>query len=119
MRLPLLSFSLLCLLVACATPVEPTSRNATSATDVTTQADCAARGGEWKQLGRAPVQQCLLPTSDAGKACNDGTQCEGLCLAADGASDGTMAEGTCSVDTNVFGCQTRIDGGTATTLCVD
>lgn len=84
-----------------------------------TRAECLARGGEWKRPGRLPVERCLLPTTDAGRACTDAAQCQGLCLAADGATDGAPASGRCSADTDVFGCRTRVEGGRAVTLCVD
>ncbi len=85
----------------------------------TSESTCLARGGSWTQLGRAPVKQCLLRTRDAGKTCSGREQCEGLCLAPDGAVDGDRVEGTCSVDTNRFGCRSLVRDGVVTTLCVD
>lgn len=111
---------LLVLLAACSTPSGRGADPMSATTEPPkTEATCAARGGTWTQLGRAPVKQCLLRTTDAGKACTDNRQCEGLCLAAEGTPDGPATGGTCSVDTNVFGCRTRLQDGRASTLCVD
>ncbi|MEZ0470721.1 hypothetical protein [Luteimonas salinilitoris] len=108
---------LLVLLAACSTPAEQSST--LSMQPVASEAECLQRGGQWTQLGRAPVKQCLLRTTDAGKACTDGAQCEGLCLASEGSEDGATVSGTCSADTNRFGCQQRMTDGAAVTLCVD
>lgn len=118
MRLSLLApLALIVSLAACST--DPGASLAKPAESIGTEQECTARGGEWKQLGRAPVQQCLLKTADAGKACSDSRECEGQCLAAEGTTDGTTAPGQCSVDNNAFGCQTRLRDGVASTICVD
>lgn len=107
-------------LTACAAPVERTVSNAgPDAASVTHEADCLRAGGEWTQLGRAQVKQCLRQTTDAGKACTGSEQCEGKCLAGEGSVDGAPAAGSCSVDTNPFGCQQRVREGVASTICVD
>lgn len=52
---------------------------------------------------------CAMPTSDAGKACNDISECEGLC----------MSNGKCSEWDNNFGCtDVRVDGEILT-ICID
>lgn len=107
---------LLALLGACSAQ---TVKPATPMQPVASEAECGQRGGQWTQLGRAQVKQCLLQTGDAGKACTDNAQCEGLCLAQEGSIDGAKAGGTCSVDTNRFGCQQQIRDGVPFTLCVD
>jgi hypothetical protein len=60
-----------------------------------------------------------LQTADAGKACSDSAQCEGLCLAPEGSRDGGAVGGTCAADTDKFGCQQRLRDGVAVTMCVD
>ncbi|NYZ62760.1 hypothetical protein [Luteimonas deserti] len=118
-RLALLLFAAAAL-TACAAPAERLSANAgPDAATVTHEADCDRVGGEWRQLGRAPVKQCLRRTTDAGKACSQSEQCEGHCLAPEGSVDGTTVTGQCSVDTNPFGCQQRVRDGMASTICVD
>ncbi|WP_407352516.1 hypothetical protein [Luteimonas sp. R10] len=111
---PIASILLLVLLAACGAPAERPA-----AAPVTGEAECLQRGGQWTQLGRASVKQCLLQTTDAGAACTDSDQCEGLCLAPEGSGDGTAVGGTCSADTNRFGCRQRVTAGVAVTLCVD
>lgn len=111
------------LLAACSAPAERTDAvvptGGPDRASVTNESDCLRVGGQWTQLGRAPVPQCLRQTSDSGKACTDSEQCEGQCLAPEGSVDGTQVGGQCSVDTNPFGCQQRVRGGMASTICVD
>ncbi len=49
---------------------------------IATQAECEAKGGFWmgSQGGRGVTTGCDLPTRDAGKPCNDSSQCEGRCI---------------------------------------
>jgi hypothetical protein len=110
------SLLLLLLLTACSTQAD---RTLPGSAPVATEAECLQRGGQWRQLGRLQVKQCLLPTADAGKPCTDGGQCEGLCLAPEGTIDGSAVGGSCSVDTNRFGCRQILRDGSAITMCVD
>lgn len=114
---------LVALLAACNAPAERgdvvTPIGGPDKATVTNETDCLREGGQWTQLGRAPVMQCLRQTSDVGKACTHSEQCEGLCLAPEGSVDGTQVAGQCSVDTNPFGCQQRVRAGVASTICVD
>ncbi|ASR43907.1 hypothetical protein BEN78_11505 [Xanthomonas citri pv. mangiferaeindicae] len=113
---------LIALLAACSAPAERDTvqpKAGPAVASVTNESDCLQRGGEWKQLGRAPVPQCLLQTVDAGKACTDSQQCQGQCLAPEGTVDSARVQGQCSVDTNPFGCQQRVRDGVAWTICVD
>lgn len=41
---------------------------------------CTEQGGDWRQVCPARVYQCVKPYPDAGKACNDSSECEGECL---------------------------------------
>ncbi|MCD9005103.1 hypothetical protein LDO31_02420 [Luteimonas sp. XNQY3] len=119
----LASVLLVGLLAACSAPAERTGTvvpvGGPDKASVTNEAECIAVGGQWTRLGRAPVEQCLRQTTDAGKACTDSEQCEGQCLAPEGSVDGARVGGSCSVDTNPFGCQQRLRGGVASTICVD
>lgn len=103
------------LLAGCA----PAERTATASSEVATESACRERGGEWKALGMADIEQCVLPTPDGGKACTDNAQCEGVCMAPEGATDGARATGTCSVDNDVFGCRQHVSQGTVVAICVD
>lgn len=117
------SVFLVALLAACSAPAERadavTAVGGPDKAAVTNERDCLREGGQWTQLGRAPVKQCLRQTTDAGKACSDSDQCQGQCMAPAGSVDGTEVGGSCSVDTNPFGCQQRVRGGMASTICVD
>ena len=44
-------------------------------------ATCQARGGMIAVVGLSTVPSCLIPYSDAGRACSDSAQCAGLCIA--------------------------------------
>ena len=47
------------------------------------EASCLETGGRWAgdEMGRGRIVGCVLQTGDAGKSCDDSTQCEGPCLA--------------------------------------
>lgn len=72
-------------------------------------ADCTAAGGV-PTAGRAgPV--CARPTKDAGKSCNNSTQCESFCLA---------ETKSCAPHRPYFGCFAVLNGGAGSpTICVD
>jgi len=42
---------------------------------------CEARKGRWGQFALTEGEQCILPTSDAGKICSSSKECEGMCIA--------------------------------------
>jgi hypothetical protein len=42
---------------------------------------CESLNGRWGRIGLAPTEQCNLPTSDAGRVCNDSSDCDSLCIA--------------------------------------
>ena len=46
-----------------------------------TQEACEAAGGEWGTFGLVPKERCNRHTSDAGKVCNDSSECESECIA--------------------------------------
>ncbi|MCB1338703.1 MAG: hypothetical protein KDK10_15035 [Maritimibacter sp.] len=76
-----------------------------------TEPACAAAGGRWERAGLARQTLCILPTADAGQACETAADCSGFCLA---------ETGTCSAEAPIFGCfdVKDLDGATLT-LCVD
>lgn len=85
--------------------------------------ECTAAGGEVKPLGRLQYVHCVVQYDDAGKTCSTKADCNGQCLAPDGAerAAGAKATGVCQRDiTQNFGCHQRIDNGVAQgTICVD
>lgn len=83
---------------------------------------CRANGGTVKPVCRMQKPACIFVHKDAGKSCTDSDQCEGRCVAADGAmpEGGVAAAGVCEADNDVCGCSTEIIGGKAQAgRCVD
>jgi len=78
------------------------------------ETDCLEMGGTWGPQGRAQMDMCDLPTTDAGQACGDSSQCEGMCLASD-----TPSVGTCSPRTVNFGCFDIMMDGVQMGICID
>ena len=70
-------------------------------------AKCEASGG--KIVNGIIGEVCAMPTRDAGKACNDISECEGLC----------MSDGKCSELDNNFGCTDVLVEGEKVTICID
>ena len=68
---------------------------------------CEAVGG--KIVNGIIGEVCAMPTSDSGKACNDISECEGLC----------MGDGKCSEWDNNFGCTDVLVEGEKVTICID
>jgi hypothetical protein len=126
-----------------ATPVTPATP-ATPAAAVkpprpTSKAGCDACKGLWARHGIADTESCICKTKDAGKACRDGSECEGTCLvgddvkfevAAPGPPPRGFFTGRCSDYDTAFGCYRMIPNGThakgpatedeaAHRLCVD
>ena len=65
--------------------------------------------------GLAGIESCLCPTSDGGKPCDDGTDCQGMCQCEEVGD----AQGECSPWVVVFGCQCVMMDGQTAMLCVD
>lgn len=91
-------------------------------TQTPTAAECAARGGELKPVGRMQSIQCVITYADAGKRCTDGDQCAGDCRLEDAPfpEAGTAAVGQCAATSDRFGCHATVEDGKATpALCID
>ena len=105
----------------------------------TTKAGCDACKGQWARHGISETESCICKAKDAGKACKDGSECEGACLLTDDAKFEVAAPGPpprgsftgkCSDYDAVFGCFRLIASGTrakgpvaedeaAQRLCID
>ena len=97
--------------------------------DQTTEAQCVAQGGKWGRWGKLIQEnQCNPATSDAGKVCSNGSECQGACIATLTkdqeqnviSGQALTITGTCSRLKYNFGChalveQGRVDG----ILCAD
>jgi hypothetical protein len=85
---------------------------------------CRAGGGEVRQEGLMGLPRCVTPYADVGKACRDGDDCLGRCLADETATDFDAAPGevtgVCEADDSPFGCYGEIEDGRYTGFfCVD
>jgi len=105
----------------------------------TSKQGCDACGGQWAVHGIEQVEGCICRTKDGGKACRDGTECEGSCLVKDDAKFETVEPGPpprghyvgrCADYDTTFGCNRMIPNGVrakgplaveeaAKTFCVD
>lgn len=70
--------------------------------------------------GIAQTESCNCRTSDGGKRCRDGAECQGLCVAAEqpereiveaGPPARGYFVGTCSETVAIFGCYRAIERG--------
>jgi hypothetical protein len=91
-----------------------------SAERPTTEEGCKACNGIWGVHGIAATPSCNCRTTDGGRRCRDGAECQGLCLAADeperevveaGPPPRGHFVGRCSNTIAVFGCSRIIDRG--------
>lgn len=99
---------------------------------------CRACNGEWGQHGLSQEPSCLCRTRDHGRACLDGSECEGDCLFAGdpprvietGPPRRGYHVGRCSEFVTSFGCHPLLIDGTkqqpptdlseeVPTLCID
>ena len=80
---------------------------------------CALKGGRLEHV-MGPVKTCIYPTTDAGKLCTDGKQCEGSCDAPHDVKAGTVVSGTCSAEGGHMGCMNVVREGKASGMfCVN
>ncbi|MBA2057190.1 hypothetical protein H0262_04750 [Psychrobacter cryohalolentis] len=83
---------------------------------------CTAKGGAFSQQGRLGCYQCVVNYTDAGKACQDSTDCQGKCKnTGEFIKGGTKNQsGQCASDSSGFGCYQTIEKGVAQpAICVD
>ncbi|MBB6523811.1 hypothetical protein [Pseudoteredinibacter isoporae] len=94
----------------------------TLAASIKDKQSCLAQGGTWKKSGLAQRDNCVLNASDAGKACQDRSECEVACVAKDKRNivPGKKIEGQCMATTEQFGCNAYLENGqTRGILCID
>lgn len=86
------------------------------------KAKCNANNGEMMPTGKLQCYQCIITFKDAGKQCNNATQCEGSCLTKKNVTIGSTNNiGYCQKNNNSFGCNQEIDknGIAQGVLCID
>ena len=108
-------------LAACAPGAEiaPAPAAATATLD---PAACAARHGTIRPVCRMQRPACVIAYADAGRACQDKSDCEGRCLLeGDAPADpNARVTGQCQATSDPCGCRTEVDGGkVAASICVD
>ena len=105
-----------------ATPATAATASAPPASRPTTEEGCKACNGLWGLHGLSPTPSCNCRTTDGGKRCRDGAECQGLCIAAEEPEREVVEAGPpprghflgrCSETTAVFGCYRSIDRGAA------
>jgi hypothetical protein len=83
--------------------------------------ECQANGGAVRGVCMFGIPACVIPYSDAGKACSDSSECEGLCWIENwGMAQGTVATGHCTSNAQDCLCGVevlngKVDGG----FCAD
>ncbi|WP_173426917.1 hypothetical protein [Xanthomonas phaseoli] len=117
----------LCALLLTACSNSPATRQAAAAnapqpphTVSADAAQCTAKGGQLRPVGRMQIPRCIVPYADAGKTCTDNSDCSGDCLATSIVPTGAAATGTCQRDSDRFGCRQTVVGGRGqAALCID
>ena len=75
---------------------------------------CARGGGTWQEIGLGQ-QLCVISAPDAGKSCNDSSECGGSCLVelSRKVSAGAKVTGSCSSHYVAWGCLQIVGHGRA------
>lgn len=107
-----------------STPIQPTPTQPSlseQAEALKTQADCETAQGHWKKRGKLQQYACVLPATDAGKACSDSQECQVACVVEGfDLNPGSKVVGQCLESTEQFGCRAYVrDGRTDGVLCID
>lgn len=74
---------------------------------------CTAQGGAFGKVCTLSEYTCVTPYPDAGKACTDGAECVGECLADGSAEPGAETSGACQTDDKPCGTFIRVTKGAA------
>lgn len=83
---------------------------------------CKAKDGKLSKQGVAGIYMCILSYKDAGKACQDSSDCQGQCETKGTYVDYGIANqtGQCSSNSSPFGCMQTIENGvTQPAICID
>lgn len=110
LRQKLLIATLLLACFACAREPMPRTEGKHLSSDE--RAQCTSQGGKPGQV-LTGVEGCIRPTTDGGKSCTDGSQCQGTCNAPPAAKFGDSVQGTCSAEVQHLGCVNLVVQGLA------
>ena len=90
-----------------------------------TKEQCDACAGLWGVFGIEEIESCICKTSDEGRDCSDGNDCQGECLLHDDAEFHVMDQGNpprgyylgqCARYDVTFGCFRHVPSGITTEL---
>lgn len=82
--------------------------------------ECLSVGGKISNVGMRQAEVCIQRYPDAGKVCQDNSDCMGRCLAESRVPSQKPATGRCQVEDSLFGCRQSIENGIAQALlCID
>ena len=110
--MPLLIYVLL--LIGCTVDTNPVSGNEQSMLADDPADDSCEKMNGTKTINGNGMETCYLPTSDAGKACTDSSQCEsGFCVT----QDESAIEGTCYFAMPISGCWNVLSDGRVGPIC--
>src|SRR5262245_4637989 len=114
--------ALICTAVGCraGAPASPSPAPPPTTPPVTAEA-CRACRGQWGVHGLDDKESCNCGTTDGGKRCRDGLDCQGMCLVNADQPDVEVVEagppargffvGRCSAFVAVFGCHSVVQRG--------
>ncbi|WP_227430600.1 hypothetical protein [Psychrobacter sp. I-STPA6b] len=83
---------------------------------------CQQQGGSLQVGGMLGCYQCVVEYADAGKTCQDSSECQGTCRNTEQYIEAGLSNqtGQCSANSSPFGCYQVIEKGVAQgMLCVD
>lgn len=85
---------------------------------------CATKQGAMTIEGLLGMPRCTISYIDAGAPCNDGSDCQGRCLASDQSmaanAPAGQVTGICAATDSPFGCYATVTNGAADpAICVD
>jgi hypothetical protein len=111
---------LVAMLLACSGCVrEPMPGVGDKQLSIAERGKCTSQGGNVGQI-LPGFEGCIRQTTDGGKSCSDGSQCEGTCNAPSSAKFGVSAIGTCSAVVNRMRCVNLVIQGKASgEVCFD
>jgi len=98
------------------------SKKIPSGSEYKTKEECEKNKGDWGRAGLFPKEFCRIPTTDSGKHCIAGFQCQtGVCVAKfQFRNNPILAVGQCPKYVQIFGCTQEVHFGfTSGAICRD
>jgi hypothetical protein len=119
--LSVIGIAVLLSLMGCASRLDRARAEALKKIDV---AQCQKDGGEIRGVCMFGFPACVKRFSDAGKACTDSSQCEGMCWVQENTLNrepGPTTSGVCQDTTDTCGCWEEVKDGqlSGNGICAD